>query len=518
MSTLPFTIYLLKQAYHDENAHIRHPATLARHDVTVPGTSYSRLYLHRTRSRLPDWRELFPSLDWQAYRVSGFAGLLVLEVEGRRFVLTSGSGRHHLDPFSIEENFGFKVVVNSADPTQIRKIEKRTINQNPISSIDQLTRTGTLDAFRVDYYTDLVSKIRASSRVATFGSIVDGRDALQLTVNSSPSGFSSLLRECLHAYSATTYRDYFPNIDNLSAVSDKALLNELDDELIARLNEGNFERTWAAMPEILLDDTFGAFVYSRRPNAPRFHDVELTDCLAKYLERGRTFTKDDLERDLVFVRTLDGETVPRWRVWKCLYSEVRDGNDEYVLVDGKWFRVKSEFIQRLDDQIAQIPRNIYGFPNWAQHTRESIYLSSLRTAGTPDLLVLDRDLIRLDGQSPIELCDVLLSGTTFVHVKRYGSSEVLSYLFDQGRVSARLFLAERSFRLAAQQKVGAAASFPIADSPNARDYTVAYLIGSKHADAQTLPLFARIVLLDAVTDLRNYGYNVTIGFIPIDLA
>jgi uncharacterized protein (TIGR04141 family) len=113
---------------------------------------------------------------------------------------------------------------------------------------------------------------------------------------------------------------------------------------------------------------------------------------------------------------------------------------------------------------------------------------------------------------------VLLNGTTFVHVKRYGGSDVLSYLFDQGRVSARLFLAERSFRSAAQQKCGAAASFPIEDSPNAREYTVAYLIGSKHADAQTLPLFARIVLLDAFTDLRNYGYNVTLGFVPVDLT
>jgi uncharacterized protein (TIGR04141 family) len=518
MSTLPLTIYLLKGNYHDEGAHIQDPVALDRHDVEVAGATYSRLYLRRNPPKLPDWREIFPALNWQRYRVNGFAGILILEVEGRRFAFTAGSGRHHLNPFALEENFGFKVVINSADPTQIRKIEKRTINQNPISSIDQLTRTSTLDAFRVDYYTDLVSKIRASSKVAEFGSIIDGRDSLQIAVESTPQAFPPLLRRCLQAYGATTYREYFPNIDNLSAVNDRALLTALDDQLVDRLNEGNFDRTWASMPEILFDDDFGAFVYSARDSAARYHDVELTDCLAKYSTKGRTFTKNDLDRDYVYVRSADGETTPRWRVWKCLYSELRHGDDEYVLVDGSWFRVKGDFIHRLNEQIAQIPRNTYNFPNWAQHTREGDYLLSLEGAGIAQLLVLDQDLIRLEGQSPIEFCDVLLDGTVFVHLKRYGGSDVLSYLFDQGRVSARLFLSERSFRVAAQEKCGTATSFPIVDSPNARDYTIAYLIGSKHADAQTLPLFARIVLLDALTDLRNYGYNVTLGFIPVDLV
>lgn len=519
MASLQLTIYLLKEDHHAEEGSFRDGelGALEAFPVTVPGAEYARIYLRRNRMRLPDWRELFPGLNWNRYRTNSFSGLLIVGIHGRRFAIAAGGGRHLLDPFAVEENFGFKVVINSVNPQQIRKIEKKTINQNPISSIDQLTRTSSLDAFRLDYYTDIISKIRASSSVTEFGSIVDGRDALQISMESSVDALAPILRRCLEAYRSTTYRQYFPQIDNVGEVHDRALLEALDEILIERLNRGDHDHTWAAMPEIVLDDDFSAIVYSNRPNAARYHDVELHDCLEKYTVKARTFTKSDLERDTIYIRKANGDTFPRWRVWKCIYAEVRRGDQEYVLIEGKWFRVSHEYIERLDGLIAVIPRSNYALPVWLQHVHEKDYLRSLANS-TPPMLVLDRDLIQLAGQSPIELCDLFIEENTFAHVKRYGSSQVLSHLFDQGRVSAQLFLRDSSFRVAAQQKCAKFATFPIDSVPNARDYTVAYLVGSKYADAQVLPLFARVVLVDTFMELSNYGYNVTLGFIPIELA
>jgi uncharacterized protein (TIGR04141 family) len=482
--------------------------------IDIQGASYSRLYLRKNKPKKPDWSALFPGVNWSKYQTNTFSGLLVVDVSGRRFAITAGTGRFLLNPFAIEENFGFKTVINSADPTTIRKIEKKTINQNPINSIEQLTRISGLQDFQIDYYTDIVSKVRAKSSISKLGTIIDGRDSLQISVERDVKEIPEVLNACLEAYESDAYLEHFPNIDNVSAVGDPELTAALDQMLIQRLNAGELTRCWASMPEIIQDDNFDVFQFSRRPSALRYHDIELANCLEKYTSRNRSFTKTDLERDEVYVRTHGGEVYPRWRVWKCIYAEINHANQLYILIDGKWYRVSQDFIQRLAEQIAEIPRAQYDLPSWKQYDKEHIYLTAL----SDRFLVLDQDLVRVEGQSPIEFCDLFLPERTFIHVKRYASSEVLSHLFNQGRVAARLLLEDRRFREEARKKFGDGAPFEIEDRPDPRLFTIAFLIGSKYGDDQPLPLFARVVLVDVFNELRNYGFKVKLGFIQIDLA
>lgn len=516
MSRLSLTIHLIKEPYSDNETCIRENElpSLDSHLIDVQGASYSCLYLRKNKSKRPDWSALFPSLNWSKYQTNTFSGLLVIDVSGRRFAITAGAGRFILNPFAIEESFGFKTVINSVDPSTIRKIEKKTINQNPISSIEQLTRTSGLQDFQVDYYTDIVSKIRAKSSISELGTIIDGRDSLQISVECDIDEIPDALSACLEAYGSDAYLEYFPNIDNISVVGDRELADALDQMLIQRLNAGDFSNCWASMPEIIQDDNFDVFQFSRRQEALRYHDIELNNCLEKYTIKNRSFTKSDLDRDEVYIRTHGGDIYPRWRVWKCIYAEINHTDQLYILIDGKWYRVSQDFVQRLEEQIAEIPRAQFNLPSWKQHVEERIYLASVGDG----FIVLDRDLVRVQGQSPIELCDLFLPDRTFIHVKRYGSSEVLSHLFSQGRVAAKLLLEDRRFREEAREKFGDGAPFEIEDRPDPRLFTIAFLVGSKYGDGQPLPLFARVVLVDVFNELRNYGFNVTFGFIQIELA
>lgn len=516
MSRLSLTIHLIKEPYSDNETCIRENElpSLDSHAVDIQGASYSHLYLRKNKSKRPDWSELFSGINWSKYQTNTFSGLLVIDVSGRRFAITAGAGRFLLNPFAIEESFGFKTVINSVDPTAIRKIEKKTINQNPISSIEQLAHTSGLQDFQVDYYTDIVSKIRAKSSISELGTIIDGRDSLQISVECNVDEFPDILIACLEAYGSDAYLEYFPNIDNISVVGDRELTDALDQILIQRLNVGDFTNCWASMPEIIQDDNFDVFQFSRGQNALRYHDIELNNCLKKYTNQNRSFTKSDLERDEVYVRTNEGEVYPRWRVWKCIYAEINHTNQLYILIDGKWYRVNHNFIQKLEEQIAKIPRAQYDLPSWKQHDKENIYLASV----SDRFLVLDRDLVRVEGQTPIEFCDLFLPESTFIHVKRYASSEVLSHLFNQGRVAAKLFLEDRRFREEACRKFGDGAPFGVEDQPDPRLFTIVFLIGSKYGDEQPLPLFARVVLVSVFNELRNYGFNVTLGFIQIELT
>jgi len=516
MSRLSLTIHLIKESYSYDETCIRENELpfIDSQVVDIKGATYSRLYLRKNKSRPPHWSALFPSLNWSKYQINTFSGLLIIDVSGRRFAITSGAGRYLLNPFAIEESFGFKTVINSLDPTTIRKIEKKTINQNPISSIEQLTHTSGLQDFQIDFYTDIISKIRAKSSNSELGTIVDGRDTLQIAVECDVDEIPDMLSACLEAYESDIYLKYFPNIDNISVVRDRELTDALDQMLIQRLNAGDLVNCWASMPEIILDDNFDVFQFSKNKNALRYHDIELNNCLEKYTSKGRSFTKSDLEKDEVYVRTHGGDIYPRWRVWKCIYAEINHANRLYILIDGKWYRVSQDFIKRLEKQIAEIPRVQFDLPSWKQQDKEHVYLANVGDK----FLVLDQDLIWIEGQSPIEFCDLFLPERTFIHVKRYGSSEVLSHLFNQGRVAAKLLLEDRRFREEARKKFGGGAPFEIEDRPDPRLFTIAFLIGSKYGDGQALPLFARIVLIDVFNELRNYGFNVALGFIPIDLA
>ena len=480
----------------------------------IEGASYACLYLRKNKPREPDWSKLFHGIKWWKYATNTFSGLLIIDVSERRFAITSGAGRYLINPFAIEESFGFKTVINSVDPSAIRKIEKKTINQNPINSIDQVTRISGLQDFQIDYYTDIVSKIRAKSSIAKLGTTIDGRDSLQISIESNIEEIPSALSICLDAYKSDAYLEYFPNIDNISTISDPELTAALDNILIQRLNEGDFNSCCASMPEIIQDENFDVFQFSRNRNARRYHDIELANCLEKYISKNKSFSKADLERDEVFIRTHGDEIFPRWRVWKCIYSEINNDDQLYILIDGKWYRISQDFIQKLEEQLAQIPIVSYDLPPWKQHEKENTYLKSLKGR----FVVLDQDLVRIKGQSPIEFCDLFLPERTFIHVKRYGSSGVLSHLFNQGRVAARLFLEDRQFREEAHKKFNNGAPFQIEDRPEPRLFTISFLIGSKYGGNQPLPLFSRVVLVDVFNELRNYGFNVTMGFIKIDIV
>ena len=467
MSRITLTIYLIKESYSHGRKCIRENElkSLRATSVSVPDATRATIYLRKNTTKRPEWRDLFPALDWSKYQTNTFSGLLLVDISGKKFALTAGNGRYLLNPFSVEEGFGFKTVINSVDPSTIRKIEKKTINQNPMNSISQLTRTAGLQDFRVDYFTDIVSKIKAKSTIEDLGNLIDGRDSLQISIERDIDYLGPVLMKCLEAYQSDAYLEHFPDIDNISSVNDRELSVALDELLVTDLNKGELTNAWAAMPEIIQDEEFDVFQYTRRQNARRYYDIELADCLLKYTSRGHSFTKQNLEKDEIFIRKQDGSVYPKWRVWKCIYAEISHEGQLYVLVEGKWFQLSQDYIELLDEIINSIPANCPDLPEWKQQKSEENYLKSIGG----DFLVFDQQLVRVPGQTPIEFCDLYLPDNTFIHVKRYGNSNVLSYLFEQGRTSAKLFLEDKRYREHAVNVFGEYAPFTAEDRPDPRD-------------------------------------------------
>jgi len=68
---------------------------------------------------------------------------------------------------------------------------------------------------------------------------------------------------------------------------------------------------------------------------------------------------------------------------------------------------------------------------------------------------MDRQTVELKkrGLTKVEFCDLFGLNKEIVHIKRYTGSSELSHLFQQGVVSAELFLHEPEFRKLVNDKL-----------------------------------------------------------------
>ncbi|MEA2231579.1 MAG: hypothetical protein QOD83_1395 [Solirubrobacteraceae bacterium] len=89
------------------------------------------------------------------FNASTSAALLV-EADERLFALTFGHGRHLLEPEAIEQDFGLKVVLNTVEPTQLKSVDARTIDELTVHTRRDVSRDSSFSAFGLDPTRDLL--------------------------------------------------------------------------------------------------------------------------------------------------------------------------------------------------------------------------------------------------------------------------------------------------------------------------------------------------------------------------
>ncbi len=521
------SIYLIKKDFVERNEYLQNIEHCTHYTVPISGNESANVYLKTVPSKIHSWSRLLPTelsgINWNNIRTSSFYGLLLIQVNDRVFALTSGSGRYLLHPFSIENRFGFKTVLNSVDPQTIQQLSKTTLAQNPKTSIEQVTKGVNLGQFGIDGFTDLISKVKGKSKIENLGLTLDGEDALKISVKHELDQLPELLKECQTYYDSNEYKTYFPEIDNLAQVKDKEQKSVLNTDLESSLNDelelavAGAELSgdvWASIPEIVFDDNFECYTYKESENALRYHDIELKNIFAEcYLKRDKTKKRNvsiaTLTHDKIYIRKADGTTYPKWRALNCINAIIERNDEQYFFLEGKWFRASLTYVESLDRKIIGIPSANLSFNNWPQPVLEKDYLETRPLVYHQNYIVSDRNNIRIKGQSAVEPCDIFTENKLMIHLKRYGSSALLGHLFNQGYVSGDLLLNSVEYKEKFNEKLED--EFKIYDI-NPSDFTVAYVIGSKYEGNQKLPLFSKIILTKAYDELRKKGFKVTLDF------
>jgi uncharacterized protein (TIGR04141 family) len=509
-------IFLMKEDVQTLEDAVATNTGLALLDLTTVVGSRALLYIKRPRAHGPDWARFFnEAVDPEAFgRVSSAAALLVVLIDDHIFGLPFGQGRYLLDLDEVEERFGLKVCLNSIDERAIRSIDKRSFDAMLTQSRVQTSKAAPIADFGLDIEQDLLRAATGTPVDASLGERMSGLDSLSVSARTRLSDLKALLPKYLRAFRSTKYRTKYRWVDQIAEIRSDADIDRLNAKLIVAFDNPAKTHLWMALPDVVDWTRVQGFRHSHRRGAPLHYDAHLAEW-AEDAVKGSDISIELLLRKRVYASDADGLDVVDWPVYKCLYCEIEEGNATYLLSAGKWYVVKKDLVEHVNESFRTISRRAAPLPNYT-HESEAAYNVDVVKRSPREFSCHDRKLVTVPGSgSPIEICDLYSKQREFIHVKRYGASSVLSHHFAQALISAEALSLDR----AARDAFAGQLSPPFRFDPQqfqASDHTVVLAVVSDQEGELTLPFFSRLNLRHTERRLRSMGFRVSLAKIEVD--
>jgi uncharacterized protein (TIGR04141 family) len=511
------TIYLINKGVTDPKLILR-PGT-DHQAVSVSGSHLGDLYVKVGDLHPPPWVTFFAdaALDLASVQGMSTSAVLLVPANHRLFAVTFGFGRLLLQPGTTDERFGLKVTLNAVDHTQIRSVDRLTLDSPAPHSQIQARIAASIAEFGLNVDQDLLRAVTGNPRDPTLGKRLTGKDALRTTGPFTLADLPALLRRYLAESKKTDYRDHFPWVDHIQEVKNPTLRDTLDEAVVQKLRQDDLDGMWLSIPERIDWQTIEAFAYSPAPSADHHTDIHLRAFLDA-INSPATLTIDGLKHRRVYAISSEaGDITLEWPVYQCLYAELALSGQQYLLNSGTWYNVDATFRDRIEKSFQRVPRRRATLPNAQGSEAERAYNKRVADATPGTYALMDRKNIPYpDPKSPIEFCDLFTIQQELIHVKHYAASSTLSHLFAQGLVSGTLFAQDPGFRKAVNKKLPATHQLANpAQLLTPETYTVTYAIISASTRLLTIPFFSKVTLSHAAKTLRGLGYTAQLAKISV---
>ncbi len=512
-----FTIYLLRDSVRSEDEAIVPGAKAYK---VIDGVSdYGTLFVRPNRARSPKWADLFGEYVDRAVLgyVQSTSAVFVISVDGRYFALTFGQGRFLVLPEAYEERFGLVVTLNSIDVDALRSIDKRAFVDDQNSRV-QTSQAATALSFGVDIERDLIRGIVGRPSDPKLGRRLAGADSLTVTTDAKVPDLRRLLRRYLKKFQSRDYQANFPWVDQVRQVNSRGqMARHLDALLIGKVaeawgNRGIVQGCWLAVPDVVDWSVVEGFKFTRSPREGTSSDLHLTGLVQHFPDEEPSL--EFLKKHHVVSVDDDQREIDRWPVYRCIHCEIDDDGRSFVLSAGRWFEVDRDFVSAVEEAFLAVPRYGEELPVYkAVHGSEAGYNKAVVAGGGGRWCLMDRKMIPIGGvYDKVEFCDIY-GNCELVHVKHYGSSNVLGHLFNQGLISGELLKSHHEFVGLANQQLphSHALQKDPAGSKMPRDvskYSIVFAIISQSDKPNLeLPFFAKVVLKSVYARLLEWGYG-----------
>ncbi len=491
-------------------------------EIAISGCGNGYLYWNAPHSEFPKWTSLFEdSMDIKKIgKAAGVSAAFVLKVEGRYFVLTFGQGGRFLIEDGIcEERFGLLVALNSVDRESFRCVDKQSLDAIQSHTRIQSGEETTADQFGLDVEQDMLKAIVGAPKDPRLGNRMTGTDSLSVSVRMDLSDLPFLLKLYKEKFEQDLSKTDYDWVNNISIVkSSSALLATLEKRLIEKFENKDYSDLWLAIPEIIDWNLVSGFIYAGGKSILN-PDIDLQGFLSTL--KGKPVSIDLLKHRHVHCADADHKCVfKHWSVYKCLYAEIDNEGNKYILNDGKWFNVSVNFVERTNTEFGEIDISSLELPVYAGGGEGKYNKDVCDTHPAQFALLDDKNKISHGGgHGQVEVCDLFSIEKQLVHVKIYGKSSVFSHLFSQGFVSGQLMQLDAEFRKKVKAKLTPPFSslINVEARPKEKEFTIVFaVISDSPKKTLHLPFFSRVNLNNTWKVLRGFGFNVQLLKIEVD--
>jgi len=524
-ATNKLSIYLIKEDYSEHKEILKNIDKFQSKDIAGAGI----LYFGESHTFTPSWIERFfgstlgndiEKLFSASAKAIFLTKIKIATGKERVFAIPFGYGWTFLNHGVWEERFGLKVTLNTIDPNNLRRIDKKNMSSVPKDTSEQLSREGVAADFGIDIEQDLIQSITGKTKEDGFGTTITGKDSLSLSVKVDLSNIQDLLKRAYKKYESIEYKKDFGWIDQISEVKDAKTTESLNKGLIGSINNNDYDKVWMAVPELVDWADVSGFSYKNNKNDLKA-DIILADFISALPDSEKSnLSLDAFNRRIYCFGASSDELKHQWKAFNCLYCEIQDDvkKKTYLLSNGKWYEVENGFAKQVNDSYQKLRSGAasVALPAY-KHKNENEYNEDAARQ-INDLHCMDKKLISHGGgYSKIEFCDLYSRNKRLIHVKHYGGSAVLSHLFSQGVVSGELLLDDQEFRQKVNDKLpeGYKIVSP-KDKPNPSDYQIIFGIISSSSKELEIPFFSKVSLRNAKRRLEMYGYKVSLQKIGIE--
>lgn len=442
------------------------------------------------------------------------------------YALSYGMGFQLLDPKRIDNLFGQRIAIRSADPDELRSLTVTTMDERSRTSRATIPRGDGLLGFGVGDVGEAVSRIVAIADLPHLSHgdekplQIRGADALNIPLGASAEDVLS----DLNAFEDLLRADPLPELklfEQLAVVKNPETKKQLDALLSSALDseDGSLGLAWPheRVDENGTPDSWKPInLWPRGGNQVRQGQPEWSDiCDAlKRVPKGERLERIK-KASIQLCRDLQGEepisqAIPL-KKWIAFESDLKD--QTYSLYDGSWYQIHHDYARNINEQAKEIFKKPIGdvtFLPWTEGDDEAAYNKKL--AQKLGGVCLDRELITTDlHRRGIEACDVYMPDGTLVHVKKVEKSSAASHLIAQALVSADALCHDDQARKKLREKIVAFGGDPDAIKVRpARVVLALYRSGGKNVTPKELFTFTKVNLVRQVNALESRGVPVRV--------
>lgn len=441
--------------------------------------------------------------------------IVLLKTNGRFFAITKGFSSHLFDRSKLENHFGLKVCLNEIDPESIKCLDSKSLETNTKHKRVVVSSNSFLGDF--DFNADaellnLVSGIPLNSEIAKS---MTGSDPITFTNDDIDlENLEVYCQKLLQSFNKKTYEEHFKFIDYIRSVSEEEKIEQLNQILLSDLFNGawdNFIITYPDIPDLELTEKW-KIQYRRISKEYDELNLESIEHFWKLLSSYDQINPLDIK--IISLNSNDEPLRGKQTLDDFLGFEINYQNEKFIYSRHKWYNINNSFLIKVNKSIEKIEVKPSSYlPSWDSSMNEGDY--NIKAANDARVC-LDKKLCQVDGRGKIEICDLLEIPSTFIHVKKFYSSQTMGHLFNQGVISA-LVLREDKAMISSWMKD----KIPDLDMKNIesdQNIEVVFAVGinsNSEPLIQSLPFFSKVALFNAKKTIeKTCGYKVSLCEVP----